>query len=320
MPQPDSTLPLRIVFAGTPDFAAAHLQTLLDGRHKVIGVYSQPDRPAGRGRQLTQSPVKQLAMKHDIPVFQPKSLKGEPEQQALAALNADLMVVVAYGLILPQIVLDTPRYGCINVHASILPRWRGAAPIQRAIAAGDKESGVTIMQMDAGLDTGDMLVKAICPVHDTDTGSDLHDRLIETGRPALENALEQLSNGTLNPEPQSNDLCTYAHKLSKEEGMLDWSKPATELKRQVQALNPWPVAWTEIDGERIRVWSVTHSEATADKAPGTILDTNKQGIHVATAKGVLSLTKLQPSGKRAMDTQDLLNSRREQFVPGKCFS
>ncbi len=320
MPQPDSTQPLRIVFAGTPDFAAAHLQTLLDSHHEVIAVYSQPDRPAGRGRQLAQSPVKQLAVKHDIPVFQPKSLKGEPEQQELAALNADLMVVVAYGLILPQVVLDTPRYGCINVHASILPRWRGAAPIQRAIAAGDKESGVTIMQMDAGLDTGDILVKATCPIHDTDTGSDLHDHLIEVGQPALEQALEQIAGGTLQPEPQDDALCTYAHKLTKEEGMLDWNKSALELKRQVQALNPWPVAWTAIEGERIRVWSVTHSEATTDKAPGTILDANKQGIHVATAAGVLSLTTLQPSGKRAMDTQALLNSRQEQFVPGKRFS
>ncbi|WP_461537371.1 methionyl-tRNA formyltransferase [Spongorhabdus nitratireducens] len=319
MPQPDSTQPLRIVFAGTPDFAAAHLQTLLDSRHEVIAVYTQPDRPAGRGRQLAQSPVKQLAVKHDIPVLQPKSLKGEPEQQELAALQADLMVVVAYGLILPQVVLDTPRYGCINVHASILPRWRGAAPIQRAIAAGDAESGVTIMQMDAGLDTGDMLIKNICPIHDTDTGSDLHDRLIETGKPALEQALAQIAAGTLQPESQNNELCTYAHKLTKEEGMLDWSRPALELKRQVQALNPWPVAWTEIDGERVRVWTVDLGSSTATAEPGTILSADKSGIEVATAEGSLLLTQLQPSGKRAMNAADLLNSRREQFESGKRF-
>ncbi len=314
------TQPLRIIFAGTPEFASIHLQAIIDSNHEVIAVYSQPDRPAGRGRKLTPSPVKQLALEHNIPVFQPKSLKAEDAQQELAALEPDLMVVVAYGLLLPQAVLDIPKYGCINVHGSILPRWRGAAPIQRAIAAGDKESGVTIMQMDAGLDTGDMLLKACCPIHADDTSQNLHDRLAEIGAPCLQQALDKIAAGTLMPEKQDDEQANYAHKMSKEEGGIDWSKPAQEIDCLVRAFNPWPVAWAELEEERIRVWQATASEASSDKAPGTIISADKQGITVSCGTGSLVLKQLQLPGSRAMSVQDLLNSRSDQFAPGKRFA
>ncbi len=314
------TQPLRIVFAGTPEFASLHLQAVIDSTHEVIAVYSQPDRPAGRGRKLTPSPVKQLALEHNIPVYQPKTLKTEEAQQELAALNPDLMVVVAYGLLLPQAILDIPKYGCINVHGSILPRWRGAAPIQRAIAAGDKETGVTIMQMDAGLDTGDMLLKACCPIHADDTSQNLHDRLAEIGAPCLQQALDQIAAGTLAPEKQNDEKANYAHKMSKEEGGIDWSKPARELDCLVRAFNPWPVSWAELDGERIRVWQATAIETSSDKAPGTIISADKQGITVSCGTGSLVLKQLQLPGSRAMNIQDLLNSRSDQFAPGKRFA
>ncbi|WP_211831140.1 methionyl-tRNA formyltransferase [Kistimonas asteriae] len=314
------TQPLRIVFAGTPEFASLHLQAVIDSPHEVIAVYSQPDRPAGRGRKLTPSPVKQLALEHNIPVFQPKTLKAEEAQQELAALKPDLMVVVAYGLLLPQAVLDIPKYGCINVHGSILPRWRGAAPIQRAIAAGDNESGVTIMQMNAGLDTGDMLLKACCPIHADDTSQNLHDRLAEIGAPCLQQALDQIAAGNLTPEKQDDALANYAHKMSKEEGGIDWSKPAQDLDCQIRAFNPWPVAWTEQEGERIRVWQATAIETASDKAPGTIVSADKQGIVVSCGTGCLMLKQLQLPGSRAMSVQDLLNSRSDQFAPGKRFA
>ena len=221
--------PLNIIFAGTPDFAARHLQALINSHHNVIAAYTQPDRPAGRGKKLTASPVKELALAHNIPVYQPGSLRKEPAQQQLAALNADIMVVVAYGLILPKVVLDTPRLGCINVHGSILPRWRGAAPIQRALWAGDKKTGVTIMQMDVGLDTGDMLLKTYLSIEDDDTSASLYEKLAQQGPNALLQALEALANGTLAAEKQDEALANYAEKLSKEEARLDWTKSATQL-------------------------------------------------------------------------------------------
>ena len=317
---------LRIVFAGTPEFAAIHLQSVLDSEHEVIAVYTQPDRPAGRGRKLTPSPVKELALKHDIPVYQPKSLRNEEAQQELADLKPDLMVVVAYGLLLPQVVLDTPVHGCINVHGSILPRWRGAAPIQRAVAAGDKESGVTIMQMDKGLDTGDMLLKVICPINTTDTSQNLYDRLAELGGPALQETLKRIAEGTLQPEKQDDNLATYAHKMSKEEGQVDWSKPSWELDCQVRGFNPWPVAWMLQDAsqpeKRTRIWEAQSididEEVTA--VPGTILRASRDGIDVACGKGVLRLKKLQLAGSKAMNVLDLLNSRSEMFKPGVVLS
>ena len=315
---------LRIVFAGTPEFAALHLQSVLDSQHEVIAVYTQPDRPAGRGRKLTLSPVKELALQNDIPVFQPKSLHNEEAQQELADLKPDLMIVVAYGLLLPQEVLDIPVHGCINVHGSILPRWRGAAPIQRAVAAGDKESGITIMQMDKGLDTGDMLLKVTCPIHSTDTSQNLYDRLAELGGPALQETLAMITDGRLQPEKQDDALATYAHKMSKEEGQVDWKRSAKELDCLVRGFNPWPVAWMVQDAQhpdkRTRIWEAQVLEESSDKEPGTILRADKQGIDIACGEGVLRMKKLQLPGSKAMGVLDLLNSRREMFAPGKVFS
>lgn len=307
--------PLNIIFAGTPDFAARHLQALLDSHHNVIGVYTQPDRPAGRGKKLTASPVKELALANNIPVYQPGSLRKEPAQQELAALNADIMVVVAYGLILPKVVLDTPRLGCINVHGSILPRWRGAAPIQRALWAGDKTTGVTVMQMDVGLDTGDMLLKTTLPIEDDDTSASLYEKLAEQGPVALLQALEGLANGTLAAEKQDETLANYAEKLSKEEARLDWNKSAKQLWQEVRAFNPWPVSYFEHQGNTIKVWQAQVSQATSNAAPGTIISASKKGIEVATGDGVLTLLSMQLPGKKPLSVADILNARGEWFSP-----
>jgi len=311
---------LRIIFAGTPEFASAHLEAILASHHQVIAVYTQPDRPAGRGQKIMSSPVKALALEHNIPVFQPKSLRCPEAQQELAALNADLMVVVAYGLILPQVVLDAPKHGCINVHGSILPRWRGAAPIQRAIEAGDSESGVTIMQMDAGLDTGDMLRKAFCAIHPTDTAGDLHDRLITAGKQALTYSLDDIASGSTEPEKQDDALANYAHKITKEEASLDWQQPAAILERQVRAFNPWPVATTTLDDTGIRVWAATALTADTTAAPGTLIKADREGLDIACGQGVLRITQLQLAGSRAMTVQALLNSKKAMFSTGKRFS
>lgn len=307
--------PLNIIFAGTPDFAARHLQALINSHHNVIAVYTQPDRPAGRGKKLTASPVKELALAHNIPVYQPGSLRKEPAQQQLAALNADIMVVVAYGLILPKVVLDTPRLGCINVHGSILPRWRGAAPIQRALWAGDKETGVTIMQMDVGLDTGDMLLKTYLPIEDDDTSASLYEKLAQQGPDALLQALEALANGTLAAEKQDEALANYAEKLSKEEARLDWTKSATQLWQEVRAFNPWPVSYFEHQGNTIKVWQTQVSTTSSNAAPGTIISASKKGIEVATGDGVLTLLSMQLPGKKPLSVADILNARGEWFTP-----
>ncbi|MEI9484342.1 methionyl-tRNA formyltransferase [Enterobacter cancerogenus] len=307
---------LRIIFAGTPDFAARHLDALLSSGHNVVGVFTQPDRPAGRGKKLMPGPVKALAEEHGLPVFQPASLRPEENQQLVADLNADVMVVVAYGLILPKAVLDMPRLGCINVHGSLLPRWRGAAPIQRSLWAGDAETGVTIMKMDVGLDTGDMLYKLSCPITPEDTSATLYDKLAELGPQGLIKTLEQLAEGTAKPEVQDEALMTYAEKLSKDEALLDWTLPAAQLERCIRAFNPWPVSWMVIDDQPVKVWKASVIESHVQAAPGTIVEANKQGIQVATADGILNLESLQPAGKKAMSVQDLLNSRREWFIPG----
>ena len=307
---------LRIIFAGTPDFAARHLDALLASGHQVVGVFTQPDRPAGRGKKLMPSPVKVLAEAHNLPVFQPVSLRPQENQQLIADLNADVMVVVAYGLILPKAVLDMPRLGCINVHGSLLPRWRGAAPIQRALWAGDVETGVTIMQMDVGLDTGDMLYKLACPITDEDTSATLYDKLAELGPQGLIDTLKQLADNSATPDVQDEALVTYAEKLSKEEARIDWSLSAAQLERCIRAFNPWPMSWLEIDGQPVKVWQASVIAGDANAKPGTILDASKQGIQVATAEGILNLESLQPAGKKAMSAQDLLNSRREWFTPG----
>lgn len=305
------TTPLRIIFAGTPDFAARHLQALLDSEHEVIAAYTQPDRPAGRGQQLQPSAVKQLALKHNIPVYQPKSLKKTPAQAELAALNADVMVVVAYGLILPQVVLDTPRLGCINVHGSLLPRWRGAAPIQRAIWAGDKETGVTIMQMDAGLDTGDMLSIVSCPIAADDTSASLYDKLAQLGPVALIDALSQLPALQQRAEKQQDALANYADKLSKEEALLDFSKPAIALEREIRAFNPWPVSYLTLAQGQVKVWQAFAESAQGSAAAGTVIRADKTGIYIACSEGVLRITQLQPPGKKPMSAADFLNGRAD---------
>ena len=308
--------PLRIVFAGTPDFAAASLQALLDTPHNVIAVYTQPDRPAGRGRKLTPSPVKKLALEHGIDLYQPLSLKDTGAQQELAALKADLMVVVAYGLLLPQVVLDTPRLGCINVHASLLPRWRGAAPIQRAVEAGDRETGVTIMQMDLGLDTGDMLLKAGCPILPDDNSGALHDRLAAIGARALIQSLAAIQDGSIKAEPQHDAAACYAHKLAKQEGNIDWQRSADYLARQVRGLSPWPVAFTQLGGTTLRIWAASALDRQSDAAPGTLIAADKDGISVACGQGILSLKRVQLPGGTPLDSPDILNSRRDTFTLG----
>lgn len=309
--------PLRIIFAGTPDFAAKHLAALLNSEHEVIAVYSQPDRPAGRGKKLAASEVKQLAVSHDIPVYQPVSLRNEEAQQALSALDADLMVVVAYGLILPQAALDAPRLGCINVHGSLLPRWRGAAPIQRAIWAGDAETGVTIMQMDIGLDTGAMLHKVTCPIADDDTSASLYDKLAELGPQGLLATLAQISNNTVTPEVQDDEQANYAAKLSKEEANIDWTQSAIAIARQIRAFNPWPVSYTQIAEQNVKIWQASVSAETTEAQPGTVLAATKLGIQVATGDGVLTLLNLQLAGKKSMPVQDILNARKEWFTVGQ---
>lgn len=308
--------PLRIIFAGTPDFAARHLDALFSSHHKIVGVFTQPDRPSGRGNKLTPSPVKQLAEQHQTPVFQPKSLRPIENQALVEQLNADVMVVVAYGLILPPSVLNMPRLGCINVHGSLLPRWRGAAPIQRSLWAGDTETGITIMQMDEGLDTGDMLHKLTCPILPDDTSASLYDKLARLGPQALLNTLEQLASGQTIAEKQNDALANYADKLSKEEARIDWSLPAVQLERCIRAFNPWPVSYLLIDDQPIKVWKADVIDSPANALPGTIIQANKSGIQVATSQGILNMTELQPSGKKAMSAQDLLNSRREWFTVG----
>lgn len=307
---------MRIIFAGTPDFAAQHLTALLAEHHSIVGVLTQPDRPSGRGNKLTMSPVKQLALQHRLPLFQPESLRSMDNQQLIASLNADLMVVVAYGLILPYPVLAMPRLGCINVHGSLLPRWRGAAPIQRALWAGDQETGITIMQMDEDLDTGDILYKMACPIQPQDTSATLYDRLAKLGVQGLLATLTQLKKGSLKPEKQNDVMATYANKLNKEEARLDWSLSAQQLDRCVRAFNPWPVSFLVLNGQRVKVWRAEYVNTACQTTPGTILQTNRHGIQIATTEGILNLIELQLAGKKRMLAQDLLNSRNEWFKVG----
>lgn len=310
---------LNIIFAGTPDFAAQHLQALLDSEHNVIAVYTQPDKPAGRGKKLQASPVKQLAESHNIPVFQPKTLRNAEAQAELQALNADVMVVVAYGLILPEAVLNAPKYGCLNVHGSLLPRWRGAAPIQRSIWAGDAETGVTIMQMDIGLDTGDMLHKVVTPIELTETSATLYEKLAKLAPPALIEVLNGLETGAFKPEKQQDELANYAEKLSKEEAKLDWNLTACQLERNIRAFNPWPVSFLtlNVDGteQSVKVYQASVL-AHQDKPAGTVLQADKSGIQIATREGVLNITQLQPQGKKPMSVQDFLNGRAAWFAVG----
>lgn len=306
---------MKIIFAGTPEFAATALQALLVHHHHVVAVLTQPDRPAGRGMHTTASPVKQLALSHGLPVLQPTSLKSPDIQQTLRDYAAEVMVVAAYGLILPQAVLSLPRLGCLNIHASLLPRWRGAAPIQRAILAGDEETGITIMQMDAGLDTGDILLKKRCPITAQDTTQTLHDKLAELGAEAIIVALQQLPEKKLRPIAQDNILATYATKLSKAEALLDWSASATQVCRAVRAYCPFPVAHTYFDSTPIKIWQakvhLADAQAKVDNhpeiiQPGTILSIDQHGILVACGQGKINLEVLQRPNARALPAADFV--------------
>ncbi len=308
----------RVVFAGTPDFAATHLQALLDAGLAPVAVYTQPDRPAGRGKKLTPSPVKALALNAGLAVEQPSSLKDSASQARLAAIEADVMVVVAYGLILPQAVLDLPQFGCINVHASLLPRWRGAAPIQRAIEAGDVESGVTLMQMDAGLDTGDMLATVHTPISSRMTGGELHDLLADIGPPALVALLQNLPASLKRAIPQDDKKACYAAKIDKAEAALDWSKEAIQLDRQIRAFNPFPTSWTTLDGQRLKIWAA-EPQPPLGGAPGEILSADERGLLVACGVGALRITRLQLAGGKALDVNEVLKARRDTLAPGKVF-
>lgn len=307
---------LRIIFAGTPDFAAAHLSCLLEaGQHQLIAVYTQPDRPAGRGRQLSPSPVKSVALEHQLPVYQPSSLKSAEAQAELSALNADLMIVVAYGLLLPLPVLTAPRLGCINVHASLLPRWRGAAPIQRAIEAGDKETGVTIMQMDEGLDTGDMLLKVRCDIDEDETGGSLHDKLAELGTPALLEAVDLLANNSAQATVQNDADSCYARKIDKTDPILDWAETAHCLARKIRAFNPFPISYTTLAKDRIKIWQAEPLPGTTGSA-GTIAEADKQGIVVNCGEGRLRISRLQLPGGKALDVAAVMNSKASLFAAG----
>lgn len=319
---------MRLVFAGTPEFAATNLKALLQAENpdwELVAVYTQPDRPAGRGRKLKPSPVKQLAEQHQLPVYQPENFKSEEAREELVALHPDLMIVVAYGLLLPQAVLDIPRLGCINVHASLLPRWRGAAPIQRALLAGDEATGVTLMQMDKSLDTGAMLSKTHCPITTADTSASLHDKLALQGGEALLQLLPLLQRQQVTPEAQDPTQATYASKLSKDEARLNWRLSAEELGRAVRGFNPWPVAWliadnTDQQPEVIRVWAAKPLAIDHNAQPGTLLDIEKDGPVVACGEGCLKLTRLQLPGARQLSAADLLNGHPERFYTGQVFA
>lgn len=311
---------LKIVFAGTPPFAAAHLHALINSPHEVVAVYTQPDRAAGRGKQLQASPVKVLAQEHGIPVHQPQSLRGLEEQQVLASIGADVMVVVAYGLILPQAVLDIPRLGCLNVHASLLPRWRGAAPIERALLAGDSETGVTIMQMDKGLDTGDMLTRAALPITDEDDRQSLEDGLADIGCRTLVNSLANLEQLRTQAEKQDDRLSTYASKLSKDEALIDWNTTAEAINRVIRCGIGRNPAYSFLQGERVRMLKATPLKEAVSRLPGTILHADPEGIRVACLNSSLDIQIMQFPGKSPLPVRDLLNSRKELLGPGRQFT
>lgn len=322
--EPTGHTRLKIIFAGTPHFAAHHLQALLDSEHEIVAVYTQPDRPSGRGKKLTPSPVKTLALEYGVPVEQPPTLKTAESQAGVSAYNADVMVVVAYGLLLPQAVLDTPKYGCLNVHGSLLPRWRGAAPIQRAIEAGDKETGITIMQMDKGLDTGDMLHRVSCAIEPRETSASLHDKLMLLGSPALLSVLDQLSSDSIVPKAQNNALACYAEKITKEEAAIQWQEPAAIIAQKIRAFNPFPVAYSFLQNDRIKIYTAQvceqFSEKNSHKAAGEIISVSDQGLHIACGEHSLLITVLQMPNKKALPIAELLKGYADRFVVGDKFS
>ncbi len=298
---------MRIIFSGTPDFAVPALQMLIDSKHELCAVYTQPDRPSGRGRKLTPSPIKKLALEVGVPVFQPETLKTEDDIKQLAALDADLMIVVAYGLLLPQAVLDAPKYGCINIHGSLLPRWRGAAPIHRAVMAGDEKTGVTIMQVIKKLDAGDMLHKEECMIEPNTSSSDLHDKLATLGAIGLEKVLAQIEQGTLVAEKQDEGLVTYAAKLEKNEAVLDWTLSAIELDRKIRGLNSWPVAQTLFHDKVLRVWRAELCQDEESLTAGRVIQQGKK-MRVGAGSGSINLLEVQLPGGKRMDIHAFLNS------------
>lgn len=310
---------MKIGFAGTPDFAVPSLQALIASQHDVVAVWTQPDRPAGRGKRLQASAVKQVALEHQLPVHQPLSLRAADAQQVMADYQLDALVVAAYGLLLPKAVLDLPQYGCINVHASLLPRWRGAAPIQAAILAGDAETGVTIMQMDVGLDTGDMLAKTSVAITSTTTAGVLTEQLADSGAVALVAAMDDLPQLQRQAESQQEALSTHAGKIAKQDACIDWQLSSIEIDRRVRAYHPWPVAFTELNGERLRVWSGHVTDRGADGVePGTVLAAEASGLVVATGQGAYAITEMQLPGKRRMPVQDFLNACQALKQAARC--
>lgn len=308
---------MRVIFAGTPDFAATHLQAILeDDRYQLVAIYTQPDRPAGRGKKITQSPVKKLALANDIQLEQPASLTDIKTQETIARLEADVLIVVAYGLILPQAVLDIPRLGCINVHGSILPKWRGAAPIQRAIEAGDRETGVTVMQMDVGLDTGPMLTTSQCTIDDKETSASLYSKLAVLGAQALINTLEKMRSGTAVGIAQDSTQSSYADKIAKQESLIDWSASVTEIERRVRAFNPFPAAYSLVNGQRIKIWLASADSRDYHGVPGEILSADDDGLLVKCGNGALLISTIQLAGKSKMYVAEALKSRASLFSPG----
>lgn len=308
---------MKIIFAGSPEFAVPSLNALLNSEHKICAVYTQPDRPAGRGLKLTPSPVKTLALANNLEIYQPNSLRDEENISQIKKLNADILIDVAFGLLLIPTVLNLPRYGCINIHPSLLPRWRGAAPIQRAILAGDKETGITIMQMNEGLDTGDILLQARFPIENTDTTDSLSKKLAEEGAMLLLKTLEKIENGTIEPVKQKDSASTYANKITKEEALLDWNLTAEELDRMVRAYNPFPIAYININDLTVRIWEAIPLQIDLnDFSPGTIINVSKQGIDIATTKGALRLKKIQFPGKKPISIVDAVNAYGQYFNKG----
>ena len=308
---------MRVIFAGTPDFAATHLQAILDDdRYQLVAIYTQPDRPAGRGKKITQSPVKKLALANDIQLEQPASLTDIKTQETIARLEADVLIVVAYGLILPQAVLDIPRLGCINVHGSILPKWRGAAPIQRAIEAGDRETGVTVMQMDVGLDSGPMLTTSLCTIDDKETSASLYPKLAVLGAQALINTLEKMRSGTAVGIAQDSTQSSYADKIAKQESLIDWSASVTEIERRVRAFNPFPAAYSLVNGQRIKIWLASADSRDYHGVPGEILSADDDGLLVKCGNGALLISTIQLAGKSKLCVAEVLKSRASIFSPG----
>ncbi len=312
---------MKIIFAGTPDFSLSSLKALIESEHEVVAVYTQPDRPKGRGRKLNPSPVKELALQHHIAVYQPLNFKAPEDIEALKALNADLMVVVAYGLILPKAILDAPQYGCFNVHASLLPKYRGASPIQAVLLHGEKETGVTIQQMNEGLDTGDILSKAVYDIQSEDNSQILHDALSELGATLLLKTITALAQGHLHPEPQDNALASYAGKIKKEDAIIDWTDEASRIVNQIRAYNPWPVAQTTIEGTALRLYKATLIDNVNghDFSAGDIIESSAEGIKVACGQGQLLVQTLQFPGKKAMPVAAILNSKKDLFAKGRHF-